>query len=144
MPVSGAATARLRWAIRPSFIEYVQALEDGIIEGVRDVYGNFVFDADGDEGGILRFRNAVVLRGHEGALALTIADPWIAHDGHSGNLAVRSADGARVELARLGVMTRSGHRLRIDDVALTLAGTDLFDGHYRPHTRLAPVEIDLD
>lgn len=148
------AARRLRWAIRDSFLDYVDALEDATVLGARDPRGSFVFertaDADGSPSAehgtdrpIARFTGPVEIRAHGGALSLVFADPHVAHDGTRGLLSVRVPVAGRLDLATLGPVRSAERGLHISDVALTLAGAELFAGHYRPHTRMAALDLDL-
>lgn len=149
-----ATAERLRWAIRSSFVDYIAALEDGVIEGARDETGAFVFAAEGIPApageqstgaaeGSARFGGTVSLRGHAGALSLTIADPWVSVEHGRGALSVRVADGRRIELVTLAGAADTATGVRFDDVELTIDGAGLFDGNYRPFARFAPVDLDL-
>lgn len=145
---------RLRWAIRDSFLDYVDALEDATVRGTRDARGSFVFaratDAgeaasagQGADARIARFTGTVEIHAHGGALSLVFEDPHVSHDGTRGLLSVRVPAAGRLDLATLGPLRSAEHGPDITDVALTLAGAELFAGHYRPYARMAALAFDL-
>lgn len=152
--VDHTAARRLRWAIRDSFLDYVDALEDATVLGARDPRGPFVFEratgADdsprgehGTDRPIARFAGAVEIHAHGGALSLVFADPHVMHDGTRGLLSVRVPVAGRLHLATLGPLRLAEQGLEIPSVALTLAGAELFAGHYRPHARMDALALDL-
>lgn len=120
-------THALRWAVKSSFVEYVEAL--GEVEIIppasRDDEGLFRFpESPGGE----RFNGGLAFRAHHGAMDLVISDPWI----EAGQLTVEFTDHGRSE-----------GRIVLADVeddgrtALALSGAVVFDFTYPVGTELA-------
>lgn len=138
------AAARLHWAIKPSFVAYIEALPDGGVELLDGVIcgadGVFVFPAS-EAAGELEFTGAVRFRGHQGVLDVTIREPRI--ESVDGAIRVTVAVGAE----RVHFATATGPLLSEDDDLSTpaLAATDdgaaLLGGVYQPGTELEPFHV---
>lgn len=130
------------WPIKQSLLDYVDAM-DGTATGRRGPEG-FVFDGDCDGAQTLSCMGTVQLTAHGGRLDILMSDLRIVHDGTAGQLSavVSAAPNAdRIEIARLGPLQDEGDALVLEDVALTHAGSALFQGNYAPHTRLDPLRV---
>lgn len=98
-----ATTPGLTWGVKDSLVAYVAGLDDGAVAAeapaTRTAEGfHFPWDADADADGDaatgeLRFRGAVRLAGHGGALAVDLRDPRVVWDGATGSLLVRDGAG---------------------------------------------------
>ncbi|QCU79133.1 hypothetical protein E7744_14070 [Citricoccus sp. SGAir0253] len=103
---------------------------------------------------VLRCRGSVHFTGHHGLLALTLAAPALearhvpdARPTPAAGPVLTIDDpfepGTRLVLAELGEAVRSGPVLTYPAPRLTEAGADLFLGHYREGTPLAPLAVHL-
>lgn len=91
----------LVWGVKTSLLQYVEALEDGLIEtsapAVRDGSNfSFAYDLSGSifEGDllecVLQFRGVVVMTAYWGTMQIEIKDPRLTLAGGAGDLAVRT------------------------------------------------------
>ncbi len=144
--MTSTRAVELEWAIRKSFVAYVEGLPDGGVEveggASRAASGAFVFPSV--EGGALAFAGAVRFHGHGGVLDVTIADPRIEPQGDSAAVTVALGTG-RIRFATVGELTRSDtDDLRSVDVAVTDDGAYVLGGVYEPGTALDPFTIHCD
>lgn len=143
--MTSASGPRLEWAIKPSFVAYVEALPDGGVEledGVtRTEEGAFVFP--GVVGTDLAFRGAVRFHGHAGVLDVTIADPRVEPTGSTADLTIALGNGnGRVRFATVGVLTRTAVGiLSSADVSATDDGAYVLGGVYQAGTALDPFTV---
>lgn len=140
--MSSSSSARLRWGIKRSLINYVSDVYDGAIEAsdgaTSDDERVFTFDPDpSDEAGPRRFRGRIILTAHDDMLRIELADPWLEHDGENTILSVFSPmDDRRVAMAAL---------TQIDDeswsATLTPRGADVLGPQYFSGTEIDPVHL---
>ncbi|TQL55692.1 Htaa protein [Subtercola boreus] len=132
-----AQGARLEWAVKASFVAYVEALPDGKVEtfggAARAADGRFLFAAAGGTEGDLAFTGTLRFSGHHGVLDVLLSDPRIETVG--GLAALTIAVGAeRVHIATIGhleagtpgtgIHSSEGAAARADTLtAATLTGT---------------------
>lgn len=140
-----APAGGLLWAFHEGFVSYVSRLADGRV----DVDGGAQLQRDGSilfpftpDAPALHGTGAVHFTGHHGLLAVTLANPAVVGTGSSAVLAVDDPfiPGERLTFAQLGEPTFR----RADCYPLPLLteeGADLFLGHYREGTPLAPLAI---
>jgi hypothetical protein len=166
-PVHAPAPAGgLLWAVHEGFAAYVSRLADGRV----DVDGGAVLQPGGGvlfpftpDAPVLHGTGAVHFTGHHGLLAVSLAEPAISTDTGSAVLTIADpfSPGHRLAFAELvefgeaapeadgpamhepgatGTGTTPG-ALRYAVPRLTEEGADLFLGHYREGTPLAPLAI---
>jgi len=139
---------RLEWAIRDTFLAYLQA-----IEAVVDLRGGAMRTEDGaiafplaqTAPDLLQARGRFRAVAHGGALDLLIAEPALRRDADGWGLEWASGDGLRTRARLLGEAPSdilAGDRA-FRDVALTAAAAELFGGNYAPWARMAPVRLFL-
>ncbi|MBB5750326.1 HtaA domain-containing protein [Micrococcus sp. TA1] len=137
----------LLWAVHEGFVAYVSRLADGRV----DVDGGAVLQPDGSilfplapDGPALHGTGAVHFTGHHGLLAVTLANPAALGTGGSAVLTIDDpfTPGERLAFARLGAPA-SGQAACYPVPTLTEEGADLFGGHYREGTPLAPLQIQI-
>ncbi|MCY1158061.1 MAG: hypothetical protein MOP51_1083 [Citricoccus sp.] len=140
-----APAGGLLWAFHEGFAAYVARLADGRV----DVDGGAVLQPDGrvlfpvaPDRPALHGTGAVHFTGHHGLLAVTLANPAVLGTGSSAVLAIDDpfTPGERLAFARLGEPA-SGRAACYPVPHLTEEGADLFLGHYREGTPLAPLQI---
>lgn len=160
-PSSAPAASRvlpggLLWAFHEGFSAYVSRLSDGHV-GVSGGAqfrpdGRVLFPADdrcapaGDRHTTgMHTRGAVHFTGHHGLLAVTLADPALVQEAGRAVLTIIDpfAPDHRMVLASLGsrVPGPAPGLCRYGEPRLTEEGADLFLGHYREGTPLAPLEV---
>lgn len=137
---------RLEWAIKPSFVAYVEALPDGGVDveggAARSADGVFVFPATG--GTEFSFEGSVRFHGHAGVLDVTIADPRIEQTGASADLTI-ALGAERIRFATVGELTiTAAGALLSTDVVATDDGAYVLGGVYPPGTPLHPFTIHTD
>jgi hypothetical protein len=136
------STAELEWGIRESFVQYVEALPDGVVaigDDVRRRNGAFVLRGHVD-GAEADFTGAVRFSGHLGVL--DVAMDGVALRGIGDRAAVwTSVGGYPVELAAVGQVHEQAGTLRADEVSLTADGAALLGGVYQAGAALAPLII---
>lgn len=143
--MTSARAAELEWAIRRSFVAYVEALPDGGVEveggASRTADGAFVFPAI--EGEALAFAGAVRFHGHGGVLDVTIADPRIETHGGSADVTVALVSG-RIRFATVGALgsTVAGV-VTSTNVAATDDGAYVLGGIYQPGAPLDPFTVHI-
>ncbi|GGF31366.1 HtaA domain-containing protein [Subtercola lobariae] len=139
--VQPGAHRRLEWAVKPSFVAYVEALPDGRVEVVSGVSraedGRFVFGADAEsEHGELGFTGAVHFYGHHGVLDVTLTDPRIEAEGRRFVVTVEVL-GERVRMATVEQLLHDGSDgLEASGVEATDDGAHLLGGVYQAGTPL--------
>lgn len=140
-----APAGGLLWAFHEGFAAYVSRLADGRV----DVDGGAVLQPDGGvlfpftpDAPALHGTGAVHFTGHHGLLAVTLANPAVVGTGSSAVLAIDDpfTPGERLAFARLGEPA-SRQAACYPVPHLTEEGADLFLGHYREGTPLAPLAI---
>jgi hypothetical protein len=138
-----ATPVRLHWAIKPSFVAYVEALPDGAVEVLdgasRDAQGSFVFPAVPGETD--RFSGAVHFRGHLGVLDVTFGEPRV--EQRPGGVQLTVAVGAeRVAFATASSLEPHGDGgVASSALEATDDATHLLGGVYPPGTALEPFQI---
>ncbi|UFS59157.1 HtaA domain-containing protein [Subtercola endophyticus] len=135
---------RLEWAVKPSFVAYVEALPDGLVEvggGVtRTSDGRFVFGADAGSGEF-GFVGSVHFFGHHGVLDVTLADPRIEVVGDEFVVTV-DVQGERVRVATVEQLLEDGNDvLSASGVEATDDGASLLGGVYQAGTPLDNLTI---
>lgn len=137
----------LVWAVHEGFVAYVSRLADGRVDvdggAVRQPDGGILFPLAPD-GPALHGTGAVHFTGHHGLLAVTLANPAVLGAGGSAVLSIDDpfTPGERLAFARLGEPA-SGQAACYPAPRLTEEGADLFGGHYREGTPLAPLQIQI-
>lgn len=134
----------LWWEFKPSFVQYVIALDDGQIdlEGRRSpTEGDprwFRFSSDSRVGaasplGQIQFYGSLKFTGHQGMLCVTLTDPRLEIEGDQGSIFVSDGgdDGWETALADLTLIASESDR-SVWRTHLTEVGTDLFMGRYLP------------
>jgi hypothetical protein len=137
---------RLEWALKPSFVAYVEGLPDGVVEvergAARGADGSFVFPAVA--GDTWAFEGAVRFHGHAGVLDVTIADPRIQATGTSWDLTI-ALGAARIRFATIGGLTATAPGVMSStDVAATDDGAYVLGAVYPAGTPLHPFTIHTD
>jgi hypothetical protein len=140
------AGPRLEWAIKPSFVAYVEALPDGGVEveggATRAADGSFVFPAIAADA--WAFGGAVRFHGHAGVLDVTIADPRIEPSGTGADVTIALGT-ERIRFATVGELTAlAAGVLSATDVAATDDGAYVLGGVYQAGTSLHPFTIHTD
>jgi hypothetical protein len=154
-PVSRASAVvrpgGLLWAFHPGFAAYVARLADGRI----DVDGGAQLQPDGGilfpftpDAPALHGTGSVHFTGHHGLLAVTLANPAVVGTGSSAVLVIDDPfnAGERLAFAQLGEPASRQAATAPAPACylaprLTEEGADLFFGHYREGTPLAPLQI---
>ncbi|WP_394254893.1 HtaA domain-containing protein [Pseudoclavibacter helvolus] len=148
----------LRWPIKSSFVEYVRRsggdvhMEGGaFVDDEEFGYPRGVADSAWLAGdapvGSASFVGAVRLTGHGGMLDVTFRNPQLVFDGEDARLVVQGLDGAPIDFASCEI----GTPLVRDDVAewlgvrviLTPAGSQVFNGMYRPYSEMDSLNFTL-
>ncbi|MCU1480233.1 MAG: LPXTG-motif cell wall anchor protein [Subtercola sp.] len=145
--MTGAASPevrRLEWAVKPSFVAYVESLPDGRVEvggGVtRASDGRFVFGADAGQGEF-GFVGSVHFFGHHGVLDVTLADPRIEVVGDRFVVTIE-VQGERVHVATVEQLRGDGADvLSASGVEATDDGAALLGGVYQAGTPLDNLTI---
>jgi hypothetical protein len=145
------------WAIKRSFLGYVRRLPDGAIS-ISDEMGltpgtEFHFPLHDvklhdDLTGVIRFRGAVRLSGHQGMLAVNLADPWLHLETEAAslsfNLAGKDAAEARAEIFQMRTLppVLDGDMCEWSAMQPTLAsvGVAMF-GSYPAGTTFDPLSV---
>jgi hypothetical protein len=140
------AGPRLEWAIKPSFVAYVEGLSDGGVDveggAARMPDGSFVFPAVPGEA--WAFTGSVRFHGHAGVLDVTIADPRIEPAGATVEITV-ALGSERIRFATAGELTATvTGELSSTDVAATDDGAYVLGGVYQAGTALHPFTIHTD
>lgn len=120
----------LVWGIKGSLLNYVNRMEDGVVEldGVeRESNGELVFAGSG-----LRFTGVVRLTGHSGMMRVVLADPALVETPSGWALELGDDAGERLRFA--SIATFDG--VRGTGLTLTEEGSDLFFGPYEEGTPL--------
>ncbi|MFF1251810.1 HtaA domain-containing protein [Pseudarthrobacter sp. NPDC058329] len=135
----------LEWGLKDSFIAYLEALPDGLIEehnGATRRDGVFVLPGRqqaGDDN--FAFTGTMRFYGHHGVLDVTLDNFSLER---SGNRAVVYAEvsGVRIPVAQLS-RVEAGDRtvLHSESVTLTDDGAAVLGGVYSPGASLAPLTI---
>lgn len=135
----------VEWGLKESFIAYLEALPDGLIEernGAVRRHDVFVLPGRHQVGeNSFEFEGTVHFYGHHGALDVTLDEFTLER---TGNRAVVSAkvSGVRIPIARLmDVETGDGTILHSKSVRLTDDGAAVLGGVYTPGALLAPLTI---
>jgi hypothetical protein len=147
----------LIWAVKTSFIGYLEALEDGEISlespARREVDG-FVFSSSAAESnfdlasasGEVTFHGSVRFTGHWGALRVDICEPRLTLDSGVGHLAVRSGGVIGAPrwdaVATAEVIGRSETEISIS-LHLTAAGRMLLGQQYQVGQELDPAKVSF-
>lgn len=153
-PEGRAFTGSLKWAIRPSLVDYVLGTASGTLEtrgGATYEAGRFVFplsrviEVSGEFG--LAFSGAVILKGHFGALHIEITSPEMVLE-ERGCVLLAHTDGSGAEPLAVGPATASstaGAITRWDEISLRLvpSAVGVFGGVYPAGADLAPASIRL-
>ncbi|MGW2824323.1 HtaA domain-containing protein [Streptomyces sp. NPDC001443] len=144
---AAAPVASLRWAVKESFLRYVQVLAAGTCEATGeatlDADGVFAFPLIGSEheagNQVFAFGGGAKFYAHAGHLDVELhgLELWLTEEG--GHLAVRGADQERIALATTGPL-RPGQRDGIIPL-LTDTGAAVFGHVYVPGTELAPLDL---
>ena len=137
----------LTWGIKRSFMDYIAGLPDGAVSAAGGATltasGEFCFAPAGSEydpargTGVLRFRGDVRVAGHHGMMFVRLLDPWVEFTAGHGVLSISTGDGGGKERADVGTLRTAAPR-NVDgflvwehvDVAISEAGSELFDGQY--------------
>lgn len=148
----------LRWRVKDSLREYIQAIEDGteqVSGGALEEDGAFVWPASPADSpasdSILKFCGRLDISAYRGILAICFEDPWITF-GETIQLSVvdslnRKSDAPRVVVAHLRPREASpaGNLAGMTDVTATLArtGVRIFNDNYPAGTELAPLSYTV-
>ncbi|WP_062202864.1 HtaA domain-containing protein [Demequina salsinemoris] len=119
----------LVWAVKESFVEYVEALGqvEVVAPATRDDAGGFRFPASA--GG---FSGTVSFRAHHGAMNVTLRDPRLEGDRLTVEYDDHGRPQGRIVLAEVSVAGRT---------ALAGPGAVVFDFTYPVGTELAPIAV---
>jgi hypothetical protein len=135
----------LEWGLKGSFIGYLRALPDGLIEernGAARRGDAFVLPGRQQSGeDSFSFRGSIHFYGHHGVLDVTL-DEFLLE--RTGTRSVVSAEvsGVRIPIAKLTDMEASdGTVLHSESVTLTDDGAAVLGGVYPPGILLAPLTI---
>lgn len=122
-------TDALVWAVKTSFVEYVEALGkvEVISPATRDGDGSFRFPSAGRGAG---FVGAVAFRAHRGAMDVVLRDPRLDETGLSVEYEDHGHPQGRIVIADVGDDGRT---------ALAASGAVVFDFTYPIGTELAPI-----
>lgn len=143
---------RLVWAIRESFLDYLRALDDTVVTvngWVQDgVPEEFVFPCVTPvESGLLQTRGWVSITAHAGELVLDIRNPHLTLSPGWLMVHVERQPGVWIQLAR--ARTSIGNLKEavdsdaiLNEVLLTLDGSELFGTVYGPGFRLSPLRLE--
>jgi len=148
----------LTWGIKRSFMDYISGLPDGAVSAADGATvtasGEFCFAPAGSEydpargTGVLRFRGDVRVAGHHGMMFVRLLDPWVEFTAGHGVLSISTGDGGGKERADVGTLRTAAPR-NMDgflvwehvDVAVSEAGSELFDGQYAAGQAMDPLVI---
>ena len=140
---------RLRWAVKESFIAYIEGLSDGAIEtfdGAVQADGVFVFPGESAGGGGLSFNGGVQFRGFAGMLDVRLVDLMIEGDG--ADKALTALVGPKSIAARVAIATiDAGQTFRVGEhwtamPRLTFEGVRIFGDVYKVGAELAPLVVE--
>lgn len=152
----------LTWGVKRSFISYLTRLPDGAVSAtdgatvVASSLFNFAPDSsDYDVStatGAVRFSGDVRMAGHHGMMFVRLLDPWIEFREDQAELSVMTIDDdggfQRIALGTLPpVAPESVPGASIwqgVDVALTLAGSEVFNQQYSAGQEMDPVFIRIE
>lgn len=144
----------LIWGIKQSLVEYVESLEDGVIDvtepAVRDALEfHFAFDPTAssyDEEtrtGTLQFRGSVVMTGYWGAMRVEVNDPKLELHDASGKLSVRTSSvfsGERFDV--IAFLDVAAHQPELTaSVKLTPAGPNVFGPQYQVGQEMSELRV---
>ena len=153
LPLTG-----LIWGIKRSFMDYISGLPDGAVSAADGATvtasGEFCFAPAGSEfdpasgTGVLRFRGDVRVAGHHGMMFLRLLDPWVEFTAGHGVLSICTGDGGGKDRAEVGTLRTAAPRNmggflvweRVE-VAVSEAGSELFDGQYAAGQAMDPLVI---
>ena len=138
----------LRWAVKRSFVDYVQRMPDGraaVADGAKGVEdGQVLFAPDptvapptDDLDRFWAFSGQVWFDGHAGLLFVQVKAPWIALRGDTAELSVDAGTEGRLTLVTLRVEPAPSPAEGVEvwhgtEVALHAAGVELFNEVYPP------------
>ncbi|MFD1212007.1 HtaA domain-containing protein [Arthrobacter sp. GCM10027362] len=152
----------LTWGVKRSFISYLTRLPDGAVSAadganvVASSLFNFAPDSS-DYGpssstGTLRFSGDVRMAGHQGMMFVRLLDPWIEFRVDEAELSVSTTndDGSGLQRIVLGTMRPIAPQSAPGalvwqgvDVALTEAGSEVFNQQYPAGQELDPLFIRI-
>lgn len=140
-----AEAAGLSWTLKSSFVEYIGRMSDGrcsTTDGASISSGStFFFEHHHTDAHTIGFRGDVRFAGHHGMLFVCIADPVIDLGGSRAVITVQQPEtgllpAERITLATaeisLVATTANGTLYSASDVQLTLSGSEIFGGVYKP------------
>jgi hypothetical protein len=135
------SAVELAWALRSSFVAYVDALPDGVVaveDGARREDGVFLLPGERAGDGH-RFGGTIRFSGHLGVLDVELDGVEVL----PGNpIVLRTVvSGVAVDLATARELEDDGDRVRSVDLRLTGDGAALLGGVYPPGERLDAFEI---
>lgn len=138
------STATLVWPLRNSFVAYIEALPDGIVQacsGARRRGRDFIFPGRRKAGGAFGFDGELHFAGHHGTLDITLESLEVQPDGENATLWT-VVSGFRMPMATMtGVQASGAVLLRSDAVKLTDDGAHVLGGVYAPGADLEPLTI---
>jgi hypothetical protein len=156
------ADAGLTWGIKRRLLGYIHRLPDGVVyfdDGVKlTPEYDFLFPIENTTEfdrvttkGVIRFNGYVHLSGHQGAMAVTLASPWLHLAGGAGRLSFDIlGDGnpdSRASLFETPFAKPCVHdqTLTWDALRPTLTdvGAELFKSNYAAGTEFDPVRVRL-
>ena len=148
----------LTWGIKRSFMDYISGLPDGAVSAADGApvtaSGVFCFAPAGSEydpargTGLLRFRGDVRVAGHHGMMFVRLLDPWVEFAAGHGVLSISTGDGGGTDRSDVGTLRTAAPRNmegflvweRVE-VAVSQAGSELFDGQYAAGQEMDPLVI---
>lgn len=139
-----AGQLALEWGVKESFVAYIEALPDGLIEarnGAARREDVFVLSGQRMDDDSFRFIGTIHFYGHHGVLDVTLDEFRLES---SARRLVLSAEvsGVRIPIAELtNVAADGGAILDSDSVTLTDDGAAVLGGVYPPGASLAPLTI---
>ncbi|MDQ0092231.1 HtaA domain-containing protein [Paeniglutamicibacter psychrophenolicus] len=138
------STATLIWPLRSSFVSYIEALPDGMVEagnGARRQGRNFMFPGHSASGGGFGFEGWLHFAGHHGSLDITLESLEVQTEGANATLWT-VVSGYRMRMATMSGVQVSGEvLLHSDAVRLTGDGAHVLGGVYAPGAELEPLTI---
>jgi hypothetical protein len=144
-----ARVAALRWAVKESFVGYVQGGGGSItvVEPASVGQAGFEFPIHSSRDELLVFAGGVVFQAHGGALSVAIAEPAIARSTNGWILTIADirapeSDDARRPIALLDVR-EVGDDVVVIAPTLTISGSAMFGLAYPEGLELDPIVLSL-
>jgi len=145
MTATVPAGTLLEWAVRESFVSYVERLTDGVIDvldGAERTNAGFLFPGHrGPARDEYNFEGIVRFSGHLGTLGVELRELRIACSDGAGTIEAMIA-GAHYPLAEFdGAVSGDDGTLTAADVVFTVDGAAILGGVYEPGAEAAPFRV---